>query len=400
MPRGARDNLARGSKSQMMACLLYMQVMGFATRARRSGRRGITFAGEVIQAKSRESVLGLAARCPSDKDVVNLLRRLVQLSPRNEDDDTLKTDARLHSCLGALNIEALAPDDLAEMLWACAMLERPLQQSEVPVSTLAAAFDARATQMEVHAAGMAKWAWDSLFMGADTPAPAPLLHRAALLPFAIHIGAVDASLLSLDELLAEASPRRDEIRSGSAKFTEEIIPETRLTAWQSDVGECFHYSGKAMRPRVGDEERAGLSLRIGAIRDAIARGTRIGRHYDSVLVNYYSGGKCGMRFHSDPGQGEDGGWGYSTCVVSAGACRQFVFRRVGDPSKRCTFALRTGDVVEMFGDCQQAYQHSVKLEGSDEAAGPRISLVYKRTLERELARARDERPDVRGTADV
>ena len=382
-----------------MMAIFILQVAGLATRATRSGTRAtrsgrrITFQGEVIQARTRDSVLDLAARCPTAPDVVHVLRRLVQLSPRNDDDDTLNTCSRLHACLGALDVDALAPNDLAEMLWACAMLERPLRRSEVPLTTLAAAFNARATDMEVHAAGMAKWAWDSLYAAIDTPAPAPLLRRAALLPFAIHCGAVDASLLSLDELLTEARPRRDEIRSGSTTYTQEIIAESRLTAWQSDVGACFHYSGKAMKPRVGDEERAGLSLRIGAIRDEIASGARIGRHYDSVLVNYYSGGKCGMRFHSDPGQGEDGGWGYSTCVVSAGACRQFVFRRVGDPSKRCTFALRTGDVVEMFGDCQQAYQHSVKLEGSDEAAGPRISLVYKRTLERELARAPDERSD-------
>ena len=115
--------------------------------------------------------------------------------------------------------------------------------------------------------------------------------------------------------------------------------------------------------------------------------------YDSVLVNYYAGGKVGMNFHSDPGQGEE--WGYSTCVISAGDVRSFVFRRIGNPSQRCTFALRAGDVVEMFGRCQAEYQHSVKTEASDEAAGPRMSLVFKRTLKTEGERASSERPDDR-----
>jgi hypothetical protein len=37
----------------------------------------------------------------------------------------------------------------------------------------------------------------------------------------------------------------------------------------------------------------------------------LGRHYCSVLVNYYPGGGSGMRFHADPGQGEVRGWGCS-----------------------------------------------------------------------------------------
>lgn len=360
--------------------------------AARSGRRKITYGGEVIQARTRDAVLELAQRCPSSLDVVKLLRRLVQLSPRNDDDDTIRTDVRLHTCLRALDVTTLAPDDLADMLWACAMLERPLRRSEVSVGTLVAAFDARAMEMELHAAGMAAWAWDSLLGG--TPAPEALIARAAPLPFRVHIGAIDPTLLSLEALLAESAPRRDEIRSGSTEFTHAVVPESRLTAWQSDVNAPFTYSGKDMPPRVGEAEGAGMSPRIAQIRDELARSGRLERHYDSVLVNYYGGGKCGMRFHADPGQGDDGGWGYSTCVVSTGACRQFVFRRTGEPSQRCTFALRTGDVVEMYGRCQQDYQHSVKVEDSEEAAGPRISLVYKRRLERERALMATERPDV------
>ena len=57
--------------------------------------------------------------------------------------------------------------------------------------------------------------------------------------------------------------------------------------------------------------------------------------------------------------------------------------------------LRAGDVVEMWGDCQQRYQHSVRVEPCASAAGPRISLVFKRALEAEAALAPAERADGR-----
>ena len=46
--------------------------------------------------------------------------------------------------------------------------------------------------------------------------------------------------------------------------------------------------------------------------DAQVRGAvheALGRHYCSVLVNYYPDGGSGMRFHADPGQGEVCGCG-------------------------------------------------------------------------------------------
>ena len=68
-------------------------------------------------------------------------------------------------------------------------------------------------------------------------------------------------------------------------------------------------------------------------------------------------------------------------------------RRTEDVSDRCTFLLRAGDVVEMWGECQQQYQHSVLVEAAAELARPRISLVYKRTLEAEQRLSPGERPE-------
>eukprot|EP00965_Chrysotila_dentata_P055169 1830825-Pleurochrysis_carterae.AAC.3 len=99
-----------------------------------------------------------------------------------------------------------------------------------------------------------------------------------------------------------------------------------------------------------------------------------------------------MRFHADPGQGEE--WGYSTCVVSLGDTRLFTFRKTEAKAERCTVAVREGDVLEMYADCQQQWQHSVRKEAQPDHAVPRVSLVFKRTLQYEKQRLEDgERPD-------
>jgi len=66
-----------------------------------------------------------------------------------------------------------------------------------------------------------------------------------------------------------------------------------MTGWQSDIGATFKYSGKEMLPAPG-----GLTPLVAAVRDRLARLT--GQTYDSVLINLYCDGKCGMRYHVDP----------------------------------------------------------------------------------------------------
>ena len=47
---------------------------------------------------------------------------------------------------------------------------------------------------------------------------------------------------------------------------------------------------------------------------------------------------------------------------------------------RWEFSVSNGDVVFMFGDCQDRFQHCVKVEREDRGAadmGPRMSLVFK-----------------------
>ncbi len=91
-----------------------------------------------------------------------------------------------------------------------------------------------------------------------------------------------------------------------------------------------------------------------------------------------------MRYHIDPDQGTL--WGYETAVVSIGATRRFAFRSITDGAttdvgiKPHTFVLMNGDVTEMFGDCQERFQHTVKTAENKEELAPRVSLVFKKTL--------------------
>lgn len=69
------------------------------------------------------------------------------------------------------------------------------------------------------------------------------------------------------------------------------------------------------------------------MRDELQRLT--GVWYDSVLINYYGDGKCGMRYHVDPLYGV---WSPESAVVSIGDTRTFIFREISDYNSRCAFA--------------------------------------------------------------
>ena len=110
-----------------------------------------------------------------------------------------------------------------------------------------------------------------------------------------------------------------------------------------------------------------------------------GETYDCCLLNLYTDGESGMRYHHDPDQGRL--WGYETVVVSVGATRKFSFRNIPGSTTTNTntsaphnFYVLDGDVTEMFADCQQKYQHTVKTSDSRGDNAPRSSLVYKKTL--------------------
>ncbi|MGQ3285634.1 hypothetical protein [Bosea sp. (in: a-proteobacteria)] len=114
--------------------------------------------------------------------------------------------------------------------------------------------------------------------------------------------------LQLPDLLAEVALQQDTIYlEGGGK----AVQEPRLTGWQSDLGASFRYSGKVMGAGAG-----GMTPGVARVRDAVQR--LAGVRFDSVLVNYYPDGRCGMRFHADPTYGC---WAQETAVSRRGGGR-------------------------------------------------------------------------------
>ncbi|CAM9930181.1 unnamed protein product, partial [Chrysoparadoxa australica] len=174
-----------------------------------------------------------------------------------------------------------------------------------------------------------------------------LSERCQVLPFRVfHQLCPEVSFKGLRE---EVNFSRDIIELHEQTGTK-TVEESRLTAWQSSSGLPFEYSGKIMP---GDP----LTPLVASIRDRLA--AEQGVFYDGVLLNLYEHGKCGMRFHSDPGVGE--AWSEHTTVVSVGATRRFILRSIADHSQRHGYWVENGDCVYMFGNCQRDYQHCVKV---------------------------------------
>ena len=343
----------------------------------------------------------------------------------------VQRDPRLIDCITHLAVDAEQRSfaQHCSALWACGMIFDSAQSTPSDVRQWAAEVSRRASAealngVPAHEVAAAAWGCETL---AVEPSVA-MCTRSSEVPFKLHVGAVGRALEQIastrdgavSELAAQLPLRRDAVVSGSAEPSATSIVEDRDTCWLSDAGVAFAYSGKSMAAEGTLHDTEGVAV----VRDAVH--ASIGDLYDSVLINHYPDGTSGMRFHSDPGQGpgastagageaeQGGGWGYSTAVVSVGGTRLFTFRRIGQPEVRVTFAVRHGDCLHMYADCQRTWQHSVVREqpgrglsaraprGAEGRHVPsttsgkrqspqshgvgeaRISLVFKRTFEAEV----------------
>lgn len=77
-------------------------------------------------------------------------------------------------------------------------------------------------------------------------------------------------------------------------------------------------------------------------------------------------------------------WDKETVVVSFGEVRRFHFRKIDDKSdneqEHFTYRLFEGDVVLMYGSCQDDYQHAVMKGESEYNNDGRISIVFKKSI--------------------
>ena len=152
------------------------------------------------------------------------------------------------------------------------------------------------------------------------------------------------------------------------------VTERRMTCWMAEksIG-GLAYSGKIMKP-------VPFCNSVTAVRDAIE--SKTGIYYDCCLINLYPDGDCACKFHSDPDMGTM--WSRDTVVVSFGEVRRFHFRKIDDSSDseqhHFTYRLFEGDVVSMFGSCQDDFQHAVMKGENENNDEGRISIVFKKSI--------------------
>lgn len=205
----------------------------------------LSLATAVQRSRLPGELLELAShRRPSPQEALPLLSRIVQLTPRGssaralDEAQAVREDPRLHALLArTVGSGDLAAPSLCALLWALAVLRRPLRRGEGGegvMCELGRVLGSEAEGLDVHSAAQAAWAWSSLardlreqqaeggVMGDglfDSSPPTPLRMRASTLPFAVHLGVCASELGdpadSLQTLLRESRPERGTIRSGS-----------------------------------------------------------------------------------------------------------------------------------------------------------------------------------------
>lgn len=144
------------------------------------------------------------------------------------------------------------------------------------------------------------------------------------------------------------------------------VVEQRGTCWLADDDLTFEYSGKSMIP----QKIPSLFLEIKQLVEDF-----VGLKFDGILVNYYPDGKSSMGYHTDPIEDK---WDNKFIVISFGDTRNFIFREKNNKDNKTTYEFKDGDLIYMFGDCQDRFEHSVRKNKN--SGEERLSLVFKKRI--------------------
>ena len=137
-------------------------------------------------------------------------------------------------------------------------------------------------------------------------------------------------------------------RCDHIKMYGENIPLPRLTSWYGDAGKSYTYSGITSQPNPWNK---GLLYIKGKIEQTTALS------FNSVLLNWYRSGEDHMGWHADDEQ--ELGKNPVIASVNFGATRDFVLRRIDDPTIKIVIPLQHGTLLVMGGELQHYWQHSV-----------------------------------------
>lgn len=151
------------------------------------------------------------------------------------------------------------------------------------------------------------------------------------------------------------------------KMYGKSIPLPRLTSWYADSGKSYTYSGITSHP---NEWNKGLLY----IKEKIETVTAL--TFNSVLLNWYRSGEDHMGWHAD--DEKELGRNPVIASVNFGEARDFVIRRIDDPSKKILIPLRHGTLLVMGGELQHYWQHSVPKR--KKVKGSRFNLTFRSIL--------------------
>lgn len=163
----------------------------------------------------------------------------------------------------------------------------------------------------------------------------------------------------LNHLLTQVPWKQEPIQLFGKK-----VMQPRLTAWQSDQGLSYRYSGITMTGQTFDE-------RLRELKTALT--IRCGCDFNSVLLNLYRNGEDSMGWHRDnePELGPEP----VIASVSLGASRRFTMRMYKDKSDQKRFLLEHGSLLLMKGKTQELYEHC--LPKTKHLTAPRINLTFR-----------------------
>lgn len=201
--------------------------------------------------------------------------------------------------------------------------------------------------------------------------------------------------------------------------TGAIVTERRATTWVAapNIG-ALAYSGKLMTPNpippvvhatmravertLGQASGHGHSLESSPHSD-----NDYDQFFDCALCNHYPDADTACKFHTDPEHGTL--WERLTCVVAAGEARRFAFRPIpgkttwdqwttpitqrhancgedtydnDHANEPAVIHLFSGDIVNMWGACNDDFYHAVYTADGEVRGGGRVSLVLKRAMDR------------------
>lgn len=142
--------------------------------------------------------------------------------------------------------------------------------------------------------------------------------------------------------------------------------ENMISRKTACYGAPYDYSEQVydFQPMLPDMQRIALKIK-----------DLVGWQPNNCLLNYYPNGKSKIGFHADttvmlaPNTG--------IAIISLGAPRTFVFRKIEDKSCTTQYLLPSGSLMYMSIENQSHWQHGIRKENTD--AG-RISLTFRQMV--------------------